>query len=360
MDRGIFRIVPYFCMTQNFLAHTMLKYRKIIKYAAVVVMTAVMCGAAEMTGEREMLFPEMAALTIGLWIVDKRVWRATSLQTVSLMTLCAVAGLCITRYSPLTHPANLCLAFAFAAACLVVSATTLIPVISACMLPVLLGSGSWVYPVSVCLFSCVVVAGSKGMELCGIRKRMDAVRSGKTSGMDVRRWLILLFFVAATVVIAFGLGFPYMIIPPLVVTFAEMAASTAGFRYRPVQIFAMLVSAAVVGSAVRFFGCEMLHMPQYIAAIIIAGSLLAIFEKAGKYFAPAGAMAFIPMLVPGEMLVWLPVQAALGAAIFITVAMVVFMRCYKWSHAQLIFCLVPAAVKPHLARPKKKTFHTQR
>lgn len=31
-----------------------------------------MVGVSELMGEKEIIFPEMAALTIGMWIVDKK------------------------------------------------------------------------------------------------------------------------------------------------------------------------------------------------------------------------------------------------------------------------------------------------
>ena len=62
------------------------------------------------------------------------------------MSIGAIVGVCIVRYSPFPLIVNLCISFAFSAICLQVSRTTLIPQISACMLPILLGTESWVYP----------------------------------------------------------------------------------------------------------------------------------------------------------------------------------------------------------------------
>ena len=43
------------------------------RYACSLVMILLMIGVAENLQEKEIIFPEMAALTIGMWIVDKRV-----------------------------------------------------------------------------------------------------------------------------------------------------------------------------------------------------------------------------------------------------------------------------------------------
>lgn len=88
------------------------------RYFYALLMILLMIGAAELLMEREIIFPEMAALTIGMWIVDKRVWRVSRIGMVVLMTLGAIAGVCIVRYSPFPLLANLMFAFAFAAICL--------------------------------------------------------------------------------------------------------------------------------------------------------------------------------------------------------------------------------------------------
>ena len=41
-----------------------------------------MVGVSELMGEKEIIFPEMAALTIGMWIVDKKVWTVSRLKLV--------------------------------------------------------------------------------------------------------------------------------------------------------------------------------------------------------------------------------------------------------------------------------------
>ena len=87
------------------------------RYLSAMAVVVLMVGVAERTGEREVIFPEMAALAIGMWIAPKRVWNVTRLQLVLLMGAGAVAGVCIVRWSPWPLAANLALAFAFAAGC---------------------------------------------------------------------------------------------------------------------------------------------------------------------------------------------------------------------------------------------------
>ena len=169
---------------------------KKVRYVFSVFMVMLMVGIAEWTGEKEIIFPEMAALAVGLWVIDKRVWKVGRWQLIGLMTAGAVAGVCIVRYSTLPLLCNLCLAFAFAACCLLFSRATLIPLISACMLPVLLHTETWIYPSAVFLLSAVLVAGQRLMEKGGLRRETDYVLPGREWKKEIFRWAALLFWVS--------------------------------------------------------------------------------------------------------------------------------------------------------------------
>ena len=282
-----------------------MEHRKLTRYLISLIMILIIVGLAEWTDEKEILFPEMTALIIGLLIIDKRVWNVKRWQIILLMTLGAAVGICIVRYSPLPYVVNLCAAFAFAGASLLISRATLIPLISACVLPVLLHTESIVYPIAV-------------------------------------------FSMSVSVVLV------QIILPPLMVTFVEMVNSKAGFRNRPTQVFLFLTTAATLGTVLQIVGHHHLHLPESIVALTIAAILFLIFEWTGKYFAPSGALAFIPMLLPQEGLAWLPLEASIGAALFITIAMVVFQKCYKWNRAQLIFCATPTLLREYMNRKKRE------
>lgn len=329
-------------------------HKKWIRYSVAAIAVLLMVGVAEWLGEKEVIFPELMALTIGAWIIDKRVWRVKWWQMVMLMSLGAVIGVCIVRYSFLPFPVNLALAFAFAGLCLLFSRATLIPLISACMLPVLLHTETWIYPLSVFLLSLVLVLGQKGMEKADIRHKIDYVPADRKWKRDLFRWLSLLLFVYLLSLAAYRMGYRYLVIPPLVVMFTEIVTSKAGFRARPTQLFLFMLTASLLGTGFQIIGYHYLHLPETVVALGIILCLFAIFEWTGKYFAPAGALAFIPMIVLSENLIWLPLQASIGAAAFITIAMIVFLQCYKWSRAQLVYCATPTLLRKYLSKKRKQ------
>lgn len=270
---------------------------------AVVVL---MVGVAERTGEREVIFPEMAALAIGMWIAPKRVWNVTRLQLVLLMGAGAVAGVCIVRWSPWPLAANLALAFAFAAGCLSLSRTTLVPLVSACMLPVLLHTESWVYPAAVTAMSLIVVAGQRAMERGGLRPEVYYDRPEWSWRRDGVRWVWL-----------------------------------------------MLVAGASAGTLLEWACHVRLGWPESVVALAVCACLFVMFERVGRYFAPVGAVALIPMIVPPQDLFRLPVQIACGAAVFIAVALLLFQRCYAWNRGQFVYCVVPTPLRRYISRPNR-------
>lgn len=321
---------------------------KYIRYASALLMIIGMVAAADYYEEKEIIFPEMAALCIGLWIVDKRVWVINKWRMFFLMTLGAIAGVCVTRYCHFPLLVNLSLAFGFAAVCLMITRTTLIPLISACMLPVLLRTESWVYPIAVSAMSFVVIIGQGIMEKKNLRKKIPYARLAHNRKEEAVRWLTLLGTILLIASLPVYTSHIYCILPPLIVTYVEFASSKAGFRNRPVQIFLLLVTSAILGAVLQSFLHGYLHLPEIAVAFCLFVCIFSLFEWSGKYFAPAGAVALIPMIIPEEDLFWFPLQIAVGAAVFIATAMLLFLKCYKWPKAQLIICLTPGFIRNYL------------
>lgn len=81
--------------------------------------------------------------------------------------------------------------------------------------------------------------------------------------------------------------------------------------------------------------------------------LFDLFEYLGKYFAPAGALALIPFLLPSPGLVWLPLQVLAGAILLLFIAFLLFLKCYKWPKAHLLYCLTPTRLRKSLKHHKK-------
>lgn len=320
-------------------------HHQTIRHLCSIAMVMIMVLMATLLEEKEIIFPEMAALTIGLWIIDKRVWRVKKSQVLWLMTLGATCGVCLVRYSPLSLIANLGLAFAFVALTLLMIGTTLIPLISACMLPVLLGTHSWVYPIAVFVLVLCLIIGQTVMERIGLRTPILFVPNERKYKKDFQRWCLLLLGVLLMSLVSQYTHLPYLIAPPLVVMFVEFVHSNAGFRSRPLQTLFLLGAASGIGVFFSLTSQCFLPMPPFIIAFCIIVCLFVLFKMVGKYFAPAGAIALLPMLLPSEVLIWFPFQVILGAGLFQLLALVAFQRCHRWKKVHWIVFLTSHKVR---------------
>ena len=241
------------------------KQRK--RYIYALLMILLMVGTAEILKEKEIIFPEMAALTIGMWIVDKRVWRIKRWQMPVLMTIGAYVGISIVRFSSLPLVFNLILAFMFAALCLLLTQSSLFPLISACILPVLLKTESWIYPLSVFIMSLIIVLIQKWMEGNDLRKATVYEPLERNWKTDVLRWLSILLSVFVICCLAIYTSNFYFIIPPLIVAYVEFVNSKAGFRNRPLLTILLLVTGALIGTLFQLIGYCYLGLPETVVYI---------------------------------------------------------------------------------------------
>lgn len=276
-----------------------------------------MVAAAELFGEQEILFPEIAALAAGMWVIDKQVWRIGRRQAVWMMTLAAAFGWLVARLG-LPAMAAIALTFLFAAGCQLLTRTSLAPMLSACMLPVLLGADSPVYPVAVFILTLTLSGGQLWMERRKLREPLCPVFHLPKRKQEGILWLRMFAVLMLLITVPLHAGLRYCILPPLVVTFVEFSRPGAGLHKAAVTIYGLLVAGAVLGAGFRGLFCIGLGMPTATAAVAACACLFALFEWRGRIFAPAGAVALIPLLLPAGDLLFYPPQVAAGAAVFIT------------------------------------------
>lgn len=317
-------------------------------------MIVLMVGASEWLGEKEILFPEMAALVLGLWVIDKRIWTISKPMLVVLMTACAFFGILLVRYSPFPLLVTIAISFAFTSACLILTRTSLIPITSAAMLPVLLGTDSLVYPLSVFIMSLLVVSGQCLLEKNALRKVITFDTKKGRYKHSTKHWIKLLFWLLLIAAIPVSFGKLYFIVPPLVVMFIEFCSSSSGFRNRPIQVYLVIIISAMLGTLFQHYLHTILGFPQVYTVLLLFLCLFLLFEIVGKPFAPACAIALVPMIIPQNNLLSYPFQVAIGSGVFLFVAMFFFLKCYRWKRAHLLVCFIPEFILRRMERPKRK------
>jgi hypothetical protein len=309
-----------------------------------------MVGISEWLKQPETLFPEIAALVTGLWVVDKKIWTISRPMFVLLLTVSALFGVVLVLYSPFPPLVNIAVSFTFTSYCLILSRTTLVPITSAALLPVLMGTDSFIYPFSVFVLSIIVISGQwvltkkiPGQVVIHQKEKGDPIHHPK-------QWLKILIYLLLIAALPLYAGKPYFIVPPLITMFIETSASTAGFRNRPLQVYLLIIVSALLGAMSQYY----LHMIMGISllntVLLLFICLFLLFEAVGKIFVPACAIALIPMIIPENQVLSYPLQVSIGTGVFLFVSMVFFQKCYRWRRSHLLICFVPAFVRVKILR----------
>jgi hypothetical protein len=305
------------------------------RYLLALCLITLMVAAAEVLGQREIIFPEMAALTIGLWIANEKIWVVTKWQTIVILTLGASFGVIVDRYSPFPLVIDLALAFCFAAICLMATRATLWPLISACMLPVLIHTESWIYPEAVFVMASLVAIGQLWMEKKGWRVKTAYAPRSTPLKNEALKFLKLLAWVLPIIALAVFTSNLHFILPPLIVIYVEFSTTTAKLRNRPLEIYFLSILAALIGVVCQLIGHFYLGLPETLVALLITAIMFALFEWWGKLPPPVGAVALIPLILPRESLLWLPLRVAVGVGLLIMFSLIAYHHGYLWKRVKL-------------------------
>lgn len=139
------------------------------RYVFALIFTIFMVFSAEYLNQLEIIFPEILALLSGAWIAENQPWKVNKVQLFLLMSISSFVGVILVKYLSLHILIKISIAFTFSYIMLRLTKTTIIPLISACILPILLNTSTWVYPISVTIMCALIVIFQYIMEVHGIR-----------------------------------------------------------------------------------------------------------------------------------------------------------------------------------------------
>lgn len=292
-----------------------------MRTAACLILAAAMVGTAELLGEKEIIFPEITALTVGAIAAPKQSWRVSRVRMVLLIAICSVLGILIVRLIPLPKAINLAGAYLLCQVLYMFSGTSFAPMISAAALPVLMGTETIIYPVSAVMMTILTVLVQYILERRGLyeHEEFSPVPRPDSFGIISAAVRTVIAAVLAFPLIRFGLNF--CIAPPLLVAFTEFSNPASGARKKPVKTVLIITACALSGALFRWSLCVLLGLPMTLAAVMSAAAALTIMKLAGQYIPPAGALGILPMIIPQEALLIYPLEIFAGASVFMLAAL---------------------------------------
>lgn len=277
--------------------------------AVLVGMVALAAG----TGEREIIFPEVAALLTGLILAPHLSWRTTMPRMFVLIIVCALLGTGISMYVPGHLALKMTLAYAGALLILMLTGTTVAPIISAAVLPVLLGTRGWVYPVSATVLALVCVLLRLYLEHCGYARR-ELVRPHRGVWGGVWAFLMRVTFVAIWTTPAVACSCPFAAAPPLLVAYTQFSRRRNPIRRHPLKAVLPVVICACFGAVCRGVFTEWAGWSVGISVALATVGVTGYFRVTRFYFPPAAAMAILAFLIPADQLWLYPAEAFAGIA----------------------------------------------
>lgn len=297
--------------------------KSIVANIMTIILVALMILMAEIFQEREFIFPEITALTVGAWLAPKQVWKTDKIKLVLLIGIYASLGVILVKYVNVDIYFKILIGFVACVFGLSVSKTTFAPLISATILPIIINTESWLYPLFAIFMSILVVLGQKFLEMGGYRKPLEyqpvQVNWIETINLNIKRLIAL----AIITLIALSLDLPFMIAPPLIVAFVELSSNHPKLRHNAINLLIVTFICAFSGAYVRLIISELWNLPLTLCAVIIVVIMLVVMNKTKIYFPPAGALAILPLLIGPTKLTIYPLVIATGLILFIISAFII-------------------------------------
>jgi len=301
-----------------------------------IALIATMFALAGFSGQKEIIFPEIAALALGAWVLDKPPWRGTNLNFWLSPSIAALTGMAIVRYFPYSPVFMTAAAFIAVILQLKLLRSAILPSISAAILPVITRADSWYYPLSVCILAGIIASGRILMNRSvpaengdGLLNPSGSFKPGGNGNLsELKHWGKLLAGILAVSVVAVGFHLFYMIAPPLIVAFVELSKPDSVLRQKSAKILILLVFAAFSGVCWLYLVENILHRPIWISACISTISVFIVYRAMRLPFPPAVAIALLPTIIPAEKLWLYPLHVLLGSAAFLLISTL----CFGKSH----------------------------
>jgi hypothetical protein len=293
-----------------------------------ILLVVAMIAVAEHTGQKEVIFPEIAALALGAWIMKKQPWQSANLHFWLSPTLAAFTGVLLFRLFPHAPFFMTIGAFCLVALQLKLLNSTVLPSISAAVLPIITSCESWYYPLSVCLLTGAIAIGRRLMNNDG-QGHVSTGTGRVTSALptanpwtlpELAHWAKLLAGVIIATGIAVGLDLLFIVAPPLIVAFVELSKPRGALRDKGGKALVLLASAAFAG----VFWLQLVHKflagPVWLSAAASTATVFLLFHALRMPFPPAVALALLPTILPESSILSYPWQVFAGSAAFIALS----------------------------------------
>lgn len=308
-----------------------MNFKKIISGILTILVVAIMIGLSELLREREIIFPEITAIAIGLLIAPYRSWQVSKARILILISLCSIIGLMISLFVPLPLWLKISTAFIICQIIFIFSKTNFAPMISAAVLPVMLGTKNIIYPVAAITLTGLIILCSLLLEKLKIKENEPYIPQPLPKRKDFLDLIIRSLTAVICITLAIKLNLYFAVAPPVLVAFTEFTRQSCKVRQKPVKTVAMIFICALTGTACRYILTVQLGLLLTFSAVAATVIMIVILHLFKMYLPPAGALTILAMLIPEENLLLYPIEIFAGISVFMALALLLFKNKHKFT-----------------------------
>ena len=281
-----------------------------------LAVVAIMVGSAEIFGEKEIIFPEITAVAMGALIAPVQSWNTSRTRLFAAIVSVAVAGVCIVRFIPEILILRIALGLLVAVSVITLSKANFVPAISACILPILMGTKSPVYVISVAVMTAFILIFQKVLEYFGLHEKYE-YRPIEPSSELLKLRAKQVITVLVICILPAHFHEIFFIAPP-----KPPMACPLKWDYTAIAFMAV---AAFAGVMARFFISEKLGLTLTFGAVLSSAVIFVLCRKAKLYFPPCCAISTLPFIIPKTAIIKFPFEVTAGY-IVLTIAAVIITK----------------------------------
>lgn len=271
----------------------------LIGFGLILIMVAV----ATYQNDAEIILPEIAALTAGLWIYHEPSWVANPLKIFVIPSTTAIIGFGI-NLLPWHYPTKILLLLALMVLLLSLARSTLAPAFATGLLPIIVNARHYSFIMAILVFTLIL--------MLGVQLSQRTQKPSRTPAINYRVMLIFLCFAIGWVGLVSLAGKPQMAaIPPVFVVFFEVLQKPRYAGKMALKQIIALTGSATIG--VLFYTL----IDSRLLVTLIALPLVFLLLKALQVQIPAAyAFPLLALILPTPMFHTLPWASLLATSYF--------------------------------------------
>lgn len=290
-----------------------------MEWASIALVMA-MVAAAQWLDVKDVIFPEIAALAFGAWVMRERPWPGPAWTIWFSPTLGALTGVGVLEFAPYPLAVLVAIAFVLVLLELRLCRSAMSPAVSAAILPLITDLRGWIYPACVCVLTAAIAVWAH----LGDRQAGPGAVAAVEAPTPWTRALVhagkLVSVVLVMAVLAVWWDAVFIIAPPVIVLFVELANPGSALQGRSFTAVLLLVTGAALGGTIwMLLLVGLAGGPLWLAAGLAMVTALILARWCGFGPPPAFALALLPTILPRAVLPWYPLQVGVGCLVFLVV-----------------------------------------